>query len=46
MSLCRWKNYAEGWPRCLSVDSIFDLDSNIQFSCTRAKSFKGLLIYQ
>eukprot|EP00076_Gallus_gallus_P041252 XP_025006790.1 hydroperoxide isomerase ALOXE3 [Gallus gallus] len=42
----QWKNYAEGWPRCLSVDSIFDLDSNIQFSCTRAKSFKGLLIYQ
>ncbi|POI30323.1 hypothetical protein CIB84_005928 [Bambusicola thoracicus] len=42
----RWKNYAEGWPRCLSVDSVFDLDSNIQFSCTRATSFKGFLIYQ
>ncbi|NXJ07701.1 LOXE3 isomerase, partial [Odontophorus gujanensis] len=42
----QWKNYAEGWPCCLNVDSVFDLDSNIQFSCTRTKSFKGLLIYQ
>ncbi|OXB77903.1 UNVERIFIED_CONTAM: hypothetical protein H355_000658 [Colinus virginianus] len=42
----QWKNYAEGWPCCLNVDSIFDLDSNIKFSCTRASSFKGFLIYQ
>ncbi|XP_015718532.1 hydroperoxide isomerase ALOXE3-like [Coturnix japonica] len=42
----QWKNYAEGWPCCLNVDSIFDLDSNIEFSCTRTKSFTGLLIYQ
>ncbi|NXU68339.1 LOXE3 isomerase, partial [Horornis vulcanius] len=42
----RWKNFAQGWPRCLNVDSIFELDSNIQFSCIRAKNFTGFLIFQ
>ncbi|NXC41908.1 LOXE3 isomerase, partial [Penelope pileata] len=42
----QWKHYADGWPRCLNVDSIFELDSNTKFSCTRAKSFTGLLIYE
>ncbi|KAM6993490.1 polyunsaturated fatty acid lipoxygenase ALOX8-like [Passerculus sandwichensis] len=42
----RWKNFAQGWPRCLNVDSIFELDSNIQFSCIRANSFTGSLIFQ
>ncbi|NXL96236.1 LOXE3 isomerase, partial [Alectura lathami] len=42
----QWKNYAEGWPRCLNVESIFDLDADTKFSCTRAKSFTGLLIFQ
>uniref|UniRef100_A0A8D2MNZ3 Uncharacterized protein n=1 Tax=Zonotrichia albicollis TaxID=44394 RepID=A0A8D2MNZ3_ZONAL len=35
----RWKNFAQGWPRCLNVDSIFELDSNIQFSRIRANNF-------
>ncbi|KAM4754831.1 hydroperoxide isomerase ALOXE3-like isoform 4-T4 [Cyanocitta cristata] len=42
----RWKNFAQGWPRCLSVDSIFELDSNIQFSFIRATNFTGFLIFQ
>ncbi|XP_009876022.1 PREDICTED: hydroperoxide isomerase ALOXE3-like, partial [Apaloderma vittatum] len=41
-----WKTYAEGWPRCLNVDSIFALDSNVQFSCVRATDFTGVLIFQ
>ncbi|NXW51953.1 LOXE3 isomerase, partial [Nyctiprogne leucopyga] len=42
----QWKNFAEGWPRCLNVDSIQELDSNIQFSCVRATNFTGLLLFQ
>lgn len=42
----RWKNFAQGWPRCLNVDSIFELDSNVQFSRIRATNFTGFLIYQ
>ncbi|NWH40201.1 LOXE3 isomerase, partial [Chloropsis hardwickii] len=42
----RWKIFAQGWPRCLNVDSIFELDSNIQFSRIRAKNFTGFLIFQ
>ncbi|KAL9822868.1 LOW QUALITY PROTEIN: polyunsaturated fatty acid lipoxygenase ALOX15B-like [Geothlypis trichas] len=42
----RWKNFAQGWPRCLNVDSIFELDSNIQFSRIRANNFTGFLIFQ
>ncbi|NXP23791.1 LOXE3 isomerase, partial [Scytalopus superciliaris] len=42
----RWKTYAEGWPRCLNVGSILELDSNIQFSCVRATNFTGFLILQ
>ncbi|NXG76454.1 LOXE3 isomerase, partial [Baryphthengus martii] len=42
----QWKSYAEGWPRCLRVDSILELDSNSQFSLLRATNFTGLLIFQ
>ncbi|NXR02179.1 LX12B protein, partial [Sagittarius serpentarius] len=42
----QWKIFAEGWPRCLNVDSVLDLDSNVQFSCVRATDFKGALIFQ
>uniref|UniRef100_U3JDD0 Lipoxygenase domain-containing protein n=1 Tax=Ficedula albicollis TaxID=59894 RepID=U3JDD0_FICAL len=42
----QWKNFAQGWPRCLNVDSIFELDSNIQFSRIRANNFTGFLIFQ
>ncbi|XP_027525959.1 hydroperoxide isomerase ALOXE3-like [Corapipo altera] len=42
----RWKNFAQGWPRCLNVGSILELDSNIQFSCVRATDFTGFLILQ
>ncbi|KAM6032784.1 polyunsaturated fatty acid lipoxygenase ALOX15B-like isoform 2-T2 [Theristicus caerulescens] len=42
----QWKNFAEGWPRCLNVGSIFELDSNVQFSCVRATNFTGVLIFQ
>ncbi|NXB05285.1 LOXE3 isomerase, partial [Cnemophilus loriae] len=42
----RWKNFAQGWPRSLNVDSIFKLDSNIQFSHIRATNFTGFLIFQ
>ncbi|XP_009474963.1 PREDICTED: hydroperoxide isomerase ALOXE3-like [Nipponia nippon] len=42
----QWKSFAEGWPRCLNVGSIFELDSNIQFSCVRATNFTGVLIFQ
>ncbi|NXI44294.1 LOXE3 isomerase, partial [Galbula dea] len=42
----QWKTYAEGWPRCLNVDSVFDLDSNSQFSCIRATNFGGVLVFQ
>lgn len=42
----RWKTFAEGWPRCLNVDSVFELDSNVQFSCVRATNFNGLLVFQ
>ncbi|KAM6364572.1 hydroperoxide isomerase ALOXE3-like [Pluvialis apricaria] len=42
----QWKNYADGWPRCLNVDSVFDLDSNVHFSCIREASFTGTLIFQ
>ncbi|NXC60176.1 LOXE3 isomerase, partial [Aleadryas rufinucha] len=42
----RWKNFAPGWPRCLSVDSISELDSNVQFSRIRATNFTGFLIFQ
>uniref|UniRef100_A0A8D0KWE3 Hydroperoxide isomerase ALOXE3 n=1 Tax=Strix occidentalis caurina TaxID=311401 RepID=A0A8D0KWE3_STROC len=36
-----WKTFAEGWPRCLNVGSIFELDSNVQFSSARAMNFTG-----
>ncbi|XP_039944461.1 hydroperoxide isomerase ALOXE3-like [Hirundo rustica] len=42
----RWKNFAQGWPRCLNVDSIIELDSSIQFSRIRASNFTGFLIFQ
>ncbi|NXS51852.1 LOXE3 isomerase, partial [Brachypteracias leptosomus] len=42
----QWKTFSEGWPRCLNVDSVADLDSNAQFSCLRATNFKGILILQ
>ncbi|NXH19528.1 LOXE3 isomerase, partial [Bucco capensis] len=42
----QWKFYAEGWPRCLNVGSILELDSNSQFSCIRATDFNGVLIFQ
>ncbi|NWU17481.1 LOXE3 isomerase, partial [Cephalopterus ornatus] len=42
----RWKNFAQGWPHCLNVDSILELDSNTQFSCVRATDFTGSLILQ
>ncbi|NXF56071.1 LOXE3 isomerase, partial [Oceanites oceanicus] len=42
----QWKSYAEGWPHCLNVDSVLELDSNIQFSCVRAINFNGVLIFQ
>ncbi|XP_069739140.1 LOW QUALITY PROTEIN: polyunsaturated fatty acid lipoxygenase ALOX15B [Phaenicophaeus curvirostris] len=42
----QWKTFSEGWPRCLNVDSITELDSNAQFSCVRATNFNGLLIFQ
>ncbi|NXK93621.1 LOXE3 isomerase, partial [Formicarius rufipectus] len=42
----RWKDYAQGWPHCLNVGSVLELDSNIQFSCVRATNFTGLLILQ
>ncbi|NWW86641.1 LOXE3 isomerase, partial [Rhynochetos jubatus] len=42
----QWKSFAEGWPRCLNVDSIFELDSNVKFSCVRATNFTGVLIFQ
>ncbi|NXG16655.1 LOXE3 isomerase, partial [Grallaria varia] len=42
----RWKNYAQGWPHCLNMGSILELDSSIQFSCVRATNFTGFLILQ
>ncbi|NWX40026.1 LOXE3 isomerase, partial [Steatornis caripensis] len=42
----QWKNFAEGWPRCLNVDSILELDSNIHFTCLRTTNFTGVLIFQ
>ncbi|NXX63707.1 LX12B protein, partial [Scopus umbretta] len=42
----QWKTFTEGWPRCLNVASILELDSNIQFSCVRATNFNGILIFQ
>ncbi|NWQ89651.1 LX12B protein, partial [Burhinus bistriatus] len=42
----QWKIFAEGWPHCLNVDSVCDLDSNVQFSCIRATSFTGVLVFQ
>ncbi|NXF13190.1 LOXE3 isomerase, partial [Smithornis capensis] len=42
----QWKNYAQGWPRCLNVGSILELDSNIKFSSVRATNFTGFLIFQ
>ncbi|XP_051499848.1 hydroperoxide isomerase ALOXE3-like, partial [Apus apus] len=42
----RWKSFAEGWLRCLNVDSIRELDSNAQFSLTRATNFGGVLIIE
>ncbi|NXO19388.1 LOXE3 isomerase, partial [Oriolus oriolus] len=41
-----WKNFAQGWPRCLNVDSISELDSNVRFSRIRATNFTGFLILQ
>uniref|UniRef100_A0A8C0UTQ3 Hydroperoxide isomerase ALOXE3-like n=1 Tax=Cyanistes caeruleus TaxID=156563 RepID=A0A8C0UTQ3_CYACU len=32
-------NFAQGWPRCLNVDSVLELDSNIRFSRVRATNF-------
>ncbi|NWI25217.1 LOXE3 isomerase, partial [Sula dactylatra] len=42
----QWKSFAEGWPRCLNVDSVEELDSNIQFSIMRATNFTGVLSLQ
>ncbi|NWI68050.1 LOXE3 isomerase, partial [Todus mexicanus] len=42
----RWKSFAEGWPGCLNVDSITELDSSVQFSCVRATNFTGVLVLQ
>ncbi|XP_009955060.1 PREDICTED: hydroperoxide isomerase ALOXE3-like [Leptosomus discolor] len=41
----QWKSYAEGWPRCLRVDSVQELDSNVQFSCVRSTNFNGVAIF-
>ncbi|KAM9211650.1 hydroperoxide isomerase ALOXE3-like [Leptosomus discolor] len=41
----QWKIFAEGWPRCLRVDSVQELDSNVQFSAMRASSFNGVAIF-
>uniref|UniRef100_A0A663EZT6 Arachidonate 12-lipoxygenase, 12R type n=1 Tax=Aquila chrysaetos chrysaetos TaxID=223781 RepID=A0A663EZT6_AQUCH len=37
----QWKTFAEGWPRCLNVDSVLELDSNVRFSCVRATNFNA-----
>ncbi|XP_076216789.1 polyunsaturated fatty acid lipoxygenase ALOX15B-like [Aptenodytes patagonicus] len=42
----QWKSFTKGWPRCLNVGSILELDSNVQFSCVRATNFTGVLIFQ
>ncbi|CAM9125217.1 unnamed protein product [Bubo scandiacus] len=42
----QWKTFSEGWPRCLNVDSIFELDSNVKFSTVRATNFTGVLVFQ
>ncbi|NXT55728.1 LX12B protein, partial [Pluvianellus socialis] len=42
----QWKSFAEGWPHCLNVDSVFDLDSNVQFSSLRTTSFTGVLVFE
>ncbi|KAM9258625.1 LOW QUALITY PROTEIN: polyunsaturated fatty acid lipoxygenase ALOX15B-like [Morus bassanus] len=42
----QWKSFGEGWPRCLNVDSVEELDSNVQFSSVRATNFTGVLSFQ
>ncbi|XP_009694152.1 PREDICTED: hydroperoxide isomerase ALOXE3-like, partial [Cariama cristata] len=42
----QWKTFAEGWPRCLNVGSVLELDSNVKFSFVRATNFNGVLIFQ
>ncbi|NWR62589.1 LOXE3 isomerase, partial [Bucorvus abyssinicus] len=41
----QWKSFAEGWPCCLNVGSIHELDSNMKFSCMRTTNFNGTLIF-
>ncbi|XP_059574160.1 hydroperoxide isomerase ALOXE3-like [Alligator mississippiensis] len=38
----QWKEYAPGWPRCLNVGSVAELDSNARFSSFRLTSFTGI----
>uniref|UniRef100_A0A8B9P6Q3 Uncharacterized protein n=1 Tax=Apteryx owenii TaxID=8824 RepID=A0A8B9P6Q3_APTOW len=42
----RWKIFAEGWPRCLDVGSIHELQSDAKFSCERGSNFVGFLLFQ
>ncbi|NXO00341.1 LOXE3 isomerase, partial [Rhinopomastus cyanomelas] len=40
-----WKSFAEGWPHCLRVESVEELDSNVKFSGVRDRHFNGALLY-
>ncbi|XP_039355868.1 hydroperoxide isomerase ALOXE3-like [Mauremys reevesii] len=35
----RWKEYAPGWPRCLDVATVDELDSNDKYSLTKTTIF-------
>uniref|UniRef100_A0A8D0HKQ9 Arachidonate 5-lipoxygenase n=1 Tax=Sphenodon punctatus TaxID=8508 RepID=A0A8D0HKQ9_SPHPU len=34
-----WKEYAPGWPRCIDVESVDELDSNSKYSITKTTIF-------